>query len=230
MFNLVQLFFTGMVISFLGTLPLGALNISAMQLAVQEHVRNAIKFSMGVAIVEIFYVRISLTGIGWVVEHARIFYLLEWATVLLFLVLGVSSCKAAFKMGNDEKNVLLNNNIDRFVLGLSMSAVNPAQIPFWFMWSTYLLSTKVLVPDQLAFNIYTLGIGVGTLLGLALFIFAGKWVMNKVKGSHKWLNLAVGIVFLLSAIIQCYRVINKPLRERLQQKMIVTNNARPVIL
>lgn len=230
MFNLVQLFFTGMIISFLGTLPLGALNISAMQLAVQEHVRNAIKFSLGAALVEIMYVRISLTGISWVIDHGHIFYFFEWATVLIFLVLGISSCKAAFEKGNGEKNVLLNNNVDRFVLGLSMSAVNPAQIPFWFMWSTYLLSTKLLVPDELAFNIYTVGIGVGTLLGLALFIFAGKWVMKKVKASQKWLNVAVGIVFLISAAIQCYRVISKPLGERLQKNGVVTNKVTRVIL
>ena len=81
MFSLLAIFFTGMLISFLGSLPLGSLNVSAMQLAIAENTKNAIRFSLGVALVEILYVRLSLTGIGWVIAHRQWFYTLEWITV-----------------------------------------------------------------------------------------------------------------------------------------------------
>ncbi|MBC8035525.1 MAG: LysE family transporter [Chitinophagaceae bacterium] len=207
MYDFVTIFFTGMLISFLGTLPLGTLNVSAMQLSVQENTRNAVKFALGVALVEIIYVRISLKGMNWVMEHQTVFRVLEWITVLLFIVLAISSFRTARKKEGDQKNIVLKNNLDRFLLGFTMSAINPVQIPFWFIWSTYLLSNKFLLPKELHFNIYTAGIGIGTLIALAFFIFAGKWIITRLKASHRAINMVVGFVFLLSAGIQLYRLL-----------------------
>ena len=108
--------------------------------------------------------------------------------------------------------------MNRFWLGFTMSAINPVQIPFWFIWSTYLLSNKILLPLPLHFNIYTLGIGTGTLGGLAIFIFAGRWLLNKLKASNRVINIIVGIVFIVSAAIQLYRVLYKPFDQQLKSK------------
>jgi threonine/homoserine/homoserine lactone efflux protein len=217
MIEVVRIFITGLIISLLGALPLGTLNVTAMQISVQENSRNAIKFSLGVALVEIAYVRISLKGMDWVISHQQLFYILEWITVLLFIVLAISSFATA-KKSRDQKNILLNNKMNRFYLGFTMSALNPVQVPFWFIWSTYLLSTGVLHVEEIQFNFYTAGIGVGTLIGLGIFIFAGKWLVNKLQASHRAINIAVGIIFVISAIIQFYRVVNKPMEEQFKGK------------
>jgi hypothetical protein len=62
--KLVRIFFTGLFISFLGTLPLGTLNIAAMQIAVSDGVAPALYFVLGALIIEIIYVRISLVGMA----------------------------------------------------------------------------------------------------------------------------------------------------------------------
>ncbi len=221
MFNLLKVFFTGMFISFLGALPLGSLNVSAMQIAITENTRNGVKFALGVALVEILYVRLSLKGIDWILANQRVFYILEWVTVFLFIVLAISSFLTARKTVGEKKNMLLNNRMNRFWLGFIMSAINPVQIPFWFIWSTYLLSNKILLPTEIEFNTYTIGIGIGTLTGLALFIFAGKWLINKLNASHRMINLIVGIVFLVSAAIQLYRVLSKPFNEQLRTTPVI---------
>jgi threonine/homoserine/homoserine lactone efflux protein len=210
MLDLIRVFFVGMGISFLGSLPLGSLNVAAMQIGVQENLRNAFKFSVGVMLVEVIYVRLSLTGMNWVVEHKTLFKVLEWATVVLFVVLAISSFMAARKSSQQKKNILLNNKADRFLLGMFMSAINPVQIPFWFLWSTYLLSNKVLLPEGGQFTSYTIGIGIGTLLGEAAYIFGGRWLIQKLNAGQRAINIVVGIVFIVSAIIQLYRVAFKP--------------------
>jgi len=216
MFSLVAIFFIGMLISFLGSLPLGSLNVSAMQVAITENIKKAILFSLGVALVEILYVRLSLQGIDWVIAHRQLFYMLQWITVFLFIALAASSFWAAGKKDTQAKNILLNNKMNRFWLGFTMSAINPVQIPFWFIWSTYLLSNKILLPLPLHFNVYTIGIGTGTLAGLALFIFAGRALMNKLKAGNRVINIIVGIVFIVSAAIQLYRVLYKPFDQQLK--------------
>ncbi len=219
--ELIKVFFTGMLISFLGALPLGSLNVTAMQLAIAENTARAVKFSLGVALVEIIYVRISLKGMDWVIEHQGLFYLLEWVTVFLFFVLAISSFITMRKKTAQPKNILLNNPLNRFWLGFVMSAINPVQIPFWFIWSTYLLSNKVLLPNEATFNIYTIGIGTGTLIGLAIFIYSGKWLVNKLNASNRIINLVVGFVFLISAFIQLYRVLHQPFRDQLKQSALI---------
>ena len=218
MIEALKVCMTGFLISLLGTLPLGSLNVAAMQVAVQENVKNAIRFSLGVALVEIIYVRVSLQGMNWVVENQTLFRILEWCTVGLFLVLAISSFIVAGKK-TEQKNILLNNKVNRFVLGVSMSAINPVQIPFWFIWSTYLMSNGVLKAVPLQFNLYTLGIGVGTIAGLAFFVFGGKWLVSKLKASQKAINLTVGIIFIISAAIQLYRLVNEPAGHQFKKKV-----------
>jgi small neutral amino acid transporter SnatA (MarC family) len=53
---------------------------------------------------------------------------------------------------------------------------------------------------------------------LGIFIFAGKWLVNKLQASHRAINIAVGIIFVISAIIQFYRVVNKPMEEQFKGK------------
>ncbi|MEO6704624.1 MAG: LysE family transporter, partial [Ginsengibacter sp.] len=115
--RLVKIFFWGLIISFLGSLPLGTLNVAAMQISVQESIRNAVYFSLGSLLVEMVYVRISLVGINWVRKQKRIFRWMEWIALLIVIALAVGSFVAAMQPQH-AKNIMLNNNINRFFLGV----------------------------------------------------------------------------------------------------------------
>lgn len=199
--------FTGMLISFLGQIPLGNMNITSTQLSVQEGFKQAWKFGLGIALVEVIYLRLALTGMDWIVQHPMLFLVMGWLTVVLFLTLGIISFITAKIEKENKKGLLLQSNINRFVLGLSMSAVNPAQIPFWFIWSTYLIEHKWLEPVEWQYNVFTLGAGLGTLVGEALYIHGGKWLVQKLKASNRFLNMLMGFVFIITALIQLYKMI-----------------------
>ena len=78
------------------------------------------------------------------------------------------------------------------------------------------------------FNIYTMGIGAGTLLGLALFIFAGRWLLLRLHTSQRAINIIVGIVFFISAVVQVYRLLYKPLNDQLHNKPALVISLQPV--
>ena len=173
--KLVKIFFWGIFISFLGSLPLGTLNVAAMQIGIQESIINAIYFSLGSLLVEMVYVRLSLVGIDWIRKQKKLMKAMEWITLAIILALAAGSFIAASKDGGDSKNVFLQNNMHRFLLGMFMSALNPVQIPFWFGWSAVLFTKKILLPVHAHYNVYIIGIGLGTLLGNAVFIFGGRF-------------------------------------------------------
>ncbi len=201
----------GWLVSFLGQLPLGNTSITSTQIAVDEGFKNGWLFSVGVAIVEVIYLRIALSGMNWVVEHEVFFNVLNWLAILLFLALGIFSILAAGKKNEEKKALLLNNQLNRFVLGVTMSAVNPIQIPFWFTWSISLIKSGLLNPSGEYYNLFTIGAGLGTIAGLALYMYAGKWLIKKLNASHSGVNKFMGAVFIFTAVLQFYKVVISPL-------------------
>jgi threonine/homoserine/homoserine lactone efflux protein len=206
--RLLRIFITGLTISFLGTLPLGTLNIAAMQIAITDGISPAMYFVVGALLVEMIYVRVSLVAMSWVFRHKRLFRWLEWISIAIILALAVSSFVAAADPVV-KKNVLLSSGVHRFWLGVLMSALNPVQIPFWFGWSTVLFSKNVLEHKTSHYNTYTGGIGSGSFIGNLVFIFGGRFIVDVLNTNQKILHWIIGGIFLLTAVILTIKVLRK---------------------
>jgi threonine/homoserine/homoserine lactone efflux protein len=207
---MIYILFIGFIVSFLGQLPLGNMSFTSTQICIQEGVKKAWQFAFGVAIVEMVYLRFALTGMDWIVKHRTWFIALGWLTVAMFFVLGILAFYTANKQKGEKKALLLNNKLNRFILGLMMSALNPVQIPFWFLWTSTFIQTKVLPVEMPAFNLFTIGAGAGTLTGLAVYIHGGNWLVTKMNTSNKTLNKVMGVIFIITALIQLWRMLYQP--------------------
>jgi threonine/homoserine/homoserine lactone efflux protein len=205
MHPLLKIFFTGLLVSFIGSLPLGTLNIAAMQISVSDGVTAAMLFSIGSLLVEIIYVRISLVAMDWIRKQDKVLKALEWVTLIIVLALAVSSFYSALHP-KVEKNFVLDSPLPKFVLGMVMCAVNPVQIPFWFGWSTVLFTKKVLLPRNDHYNSYIIGIGIGTFIGNCIFIFGGLLIASKINNNQHILNWIIGGIFALTALIQAWKM------------------------
>jgi threonine/homoserine/homoserine lactone efflux protein len=206
--KLFRVFTTGMFISFLGTLPLGSMNIAAMQISVSDGIRPAIYFALGALIVEMIYVRVSLVAMDWVRKRQKLFRYLEWATVVIIAALAVTSFIAAADP-QVKKNVILSNTLHRFWLGTGMSAINPVQIPFWFGWSAALFSKGVLQPRNGHYNAYISGIGLGTFAGFACFIFGGRLLVDSLNANQSVVQWIIGGIFAVTALILLLKILRK---------------------
>lgn len=195
----------GFLISALGSLPLGALNITAMQVALSGGLVNGIFFSLGVALVEVLYVRISLVGIHWLLRHEALLRVMDWVAVIIVLLLAAGSFNAAMHP-SAGKSFILNTRLPFFVLGLLMSALNPVQLPFWLGWSSFLFTRKILKPRADFYNWYTAGIGAGTLAGLAVFVYGGRFLVDVFHARQAFINYALGIVFLITVLLQIIKI------------------------
>lgn len=205
---MLKIFLTGLLISFLGSLPLGTLNVAAMQISVTDGINPAILFSLGSLLAEIIYVRASLVAMDWVRKQEKLFKILEWVTLLIVAALAASSFYAALNPSVKE-NIILSSTLPRFWLGLMMSALNPVQIPFWFGWSTVLLAKKILQPETSHYNSYIAGIGIGTLAGNCVFILGGQLAADNLNNKQSILNWVIGGVFTITALIQLWKIFTK---------------------
>lgn len=206
--SIFRVFYSGLSISFFGSMVIGTISMSAMQIAITEGVRPAINFSIGSIVAEVIYVRVLLVALGWLRQQERIFKIMEWIAVLIVIVLAVGSFKAALGH-HGAKNVLLSHTMHRFFLGFTMRSISPAAIPFWLGWSSMLYAKGILQHKRGFYNGYLFGIGIGTLLAHFIFIFGGKLAVEKLNASQDVLNLIIGCVFSVTAIIQIWKILAK---------------------
>ncbi len=205
----IRLFFVGMMVSFIGSLPLGTLNIAAMQISIANGYISALWFAFGMLLVEIIYVRLSLVAMDKIRKQEKVLRAMEWITLIIIIALAVFSFVAAANLDRNSSNILLSNGMPRFFLGVLMSAINPVQFPFWFGWSTVLYAKKILLPQNDHYNVYILGISIGTFLGTCIFIFGGQLIVNKLNANQNILQYIIGIIFSITAITQIWKMWKK---------------------
>lgn len=201
----IRIFFIGMLISCLGTLPLGVLNITAMQLTITKGLYAGLAFSAGALLVEMGYVRLSMVAMDWVRKQVKLIRWLEWFTLVILILLAIGSFLQASATQQGEV-ATVKHNLPPFVLGVLLSAINPVQIPFWFGWSSVLYSKKVLQPAPRFYYPYILGIGLGTFIGNAVFIFGGRLLVDVLKNKTALIHWVIGGVFVVTAIIQAWKM------------------------
>ncbi|MFM9909241.1 MAG: LysE family translocator [Chitinophagaceae bacterium] len=209
-----------MVISFLGSLPLGPLNLITTYISVSDGANAAILFSAGCIVAELIFVRLALTAMKWLSQRQSFFKTLEWITVIIILLLAFFSFKAAIQ--KTEFSSAMPTTINHhFWAGILFSAVDPMKIPFWFLWSTFLMGNKTLLPNNSNYNFYVVGIGLGSLFGFLVFIYGGNYLISIIKTHQNIINWSIGGILLLTAIIQIYRI-----RNRKDEKLNESNKAK----
>jgi threonine/homoserine/homoserine lactone efflux protein len=208
MHPLIRVYLMGLLVSFLGSLPMGTLNVAAMQISVSDGVLSAMQFSLGSLLVEAVYVRLSLVAMDWVRKQEKIFRILEWVTLAIVVVLAIASFYAAMHP-SVQKNVFLSSTLPFVVMGATMCAVSPGQIPFWFAWSTVLFTKKILLPKNSYYNTYILGIALGTFGGNCVFIFGGQLVADKLNHRQDIVNWVIGSIFAATALFQLWKIVKK---------------------
>lgn len=207
--KLIKIFWWGFIISFLGSLPLGTMNVTATNISIQKGPHDAFVFSVGTLVIEAACVYVVLLALQWVDKHQRLFRIFEWTTALLILTLSVSCIIAAIKMKSFGNSVFTRADLPPFVLGLLLSILNPLHIPFWFGWSTVLVTKKILIPRQKFFIFYLAGISLGTIAGFDVFIYGGNYIVQQLSDRENILNWVVGLVLLLTAVIKVYKIRKK---------------------
>ena len=196
----LQYLLTGLLISLSGSLPLGNLNVAAMQIAAKHSLNKAVWFAVGVTAIEMMYLRLTLGLLNLLAGYERLFYLFRALTIVLLLVLAVGSFIAARSKAG--KHVILDSTGNKLVLGATMSILNPMQVPFWLGWAVYLLSRSLLVATSGVYNIFTAGAGMGTFAALLLFILAGRKFSVFMITHRASVNIAMGCLFGILALFQ----------------------------
>lgn len=207
------IFFWGFVISFLGSLPPGAINIAAEQISLQQGKQAAMIYAIGSMLAEVIIVRLTLSGVKQIIRHLRLFYLLELCTALILLALSAGCFIAAINM-TGISNILPGYYLPPFKTGVLLSAFNPLHIPFWLGWTSLLMNRNVLSPNGKQYNWYVAGIGIGTMIGFITFIYTAEYLISSFQNNQFVICMLLGITVLIIFLLHIRRMLLLPIADR----------------
>lgn len=205
----IKIFYWGMLISFLGSLPPGVMNIVATQISGKQGAGAAMVYAVGSMLAEVIIIRIALSGMSWLTRRQKFFQVLEWMTAGLLVVFSITCFIAADSM-QDFPIILPVLVLPPFLTGAVISAVNPLHIPFWLGWSTVLINKGILAPGPKQYNWYISGIATGTISGFIIFIFGGQYLIKAFHSNQFLINCIIGTALFITAFIQIRKMIFVP--------------------
>lgn len=204
-----SIFYRGMFISFLGSLPPGVMNIVAIDIAGKQGNKAAFLYAAGSMLAEVLVVAIALTIMNWLLKRKRFFEVLEWITVIL-LGLFATGCFLAAGTMQEITSFIPVISLPAFLAGVVISLFNPMHIPFWLGWSSYLVSKGIPVNERRSYLLYIAGIATGTMGGFTVFIYGGYAVIEIVNSNSAVFNYILGVFLLLLSVLQAGKLVLVP--------------------
>lgn len=187
-------FLIGVVVNFIGYVPLGNVNLTVVQLTINRGVKAAMYFIVSFSIVEFFFTYTIMYFADWFASQQRLLYWLDWILIFVFLLLGFLSWFNTQKTKNVDYS--LNDSIK---YGIILGIVNPMQIPFWMIGGTYMISKGWIEIGHGALAVFSLGSAVGSFLCLFGFSRFSKYLNERFAFSSKIINRSIAVVFFALA-------------------------------
>lgn len=192
----------GFLISLVGTLPLGYLNVISLQLLLENGHSASIQFISGIIFIEIFVLKVVSFGAKWLIKQQKLLLFIDVFTILFF-----SSIAYYFyaTIGNEQSFSLTQLQLAQtpFVLGLLLNSLNFMQWPYWSGVFLYLFRTKKIKSSGNQNNFFIFGAIIGTFTGMFLFAETGNYFLIDSKAIiGKYLNTIFSILFSALSFIQ----------------------------
>lgn len=203
----------GFGISFVGSIPLGYLNLVGLQWYREDDILPLTQYLLGVVVVEILVIYVALTFASKLILKTTWKRAISWFSLLFLLGLAFTFYQ---NKTSEENTVILPTVVYTtapFLVGLTLSSLNFAQIPFWFSWNLYLINNRYIQKQSSKILFFLVGAGFGTFSGMFTLILGLKQTLQYAKKNINFENY-IGHVFLLLAIIQGVMIVRDYRKEK----------------
>lgn len=192
----LQVLVIAFIVSFVGSIPPGTINITSMQLSVLDHKRAALFFALAASLTELVYAGVTvrfqmlLNSYPFFTENFQII------TAIAMIVLGVLNLFVKSKSSSFLSKTEILKGRNGFKRGVILGILNPLTIPFWLTVTAYLQSNHWIQLDGIYFWWYVLGISSGT-FGLLLLVNKIGTRFTHIADNDLLVHKLPGIIFII---------------------------------
>jgi hypothetical protein len=199
----------GFLVSFIGSIPLGYLNIVGYEIYNKSGIISTSLYLLGVICVEFLVIFGTLFFADKLNKNEKLLKTIELFSILFMFVLAY----VFYTNGNDEqtnKTIFSTVSQNFFFSGILFSSLNFIQIPFWLSWNLYLVNRDYIEISKNRKYFYVFGTLVGTFLGMLILILSLYYFANQVDFLSRYLmKIIIPLVFVLLGILQTVKFYKK---------------------
>ncbi len=182
--------------SFIGTIPPGTINLSIIQLGLDQRMSAAWRFAFAASIIEYFYAWLAVKFEKLILSSPVIEENFQLITAIVMLSLGIASLYSARK----PSPLVQKFNESGFRRGIVLGILNPLALPFWVAMTAYIKSQKWLdLSTEFELHSYLMGVALGGLALLMLLAYLANRVVRYFQ-ENKWLRNIPGVTLLLLGV------------------------------
>lgn len=212
--KLLKNILVGFAISFIGSIPLGYLNLIGFQIYAASNFNQLNLYLFGVLCIEAIVIYTTLKLSSKVAMNPK------WKNYIsvfsFFFLLGIALL--TYNSASNESNVLDKYNsylsYSALISGLILSCLNFAQIPFWMSWNLYLTNENYIISHGKKGLFYIFGTIVGTYFGMLAIIFSISAAKNENYISPTFFSKYIWVIFFVLAIFQLFQIFRNKLKSK----------------
>ena len=203
---LKNLFF-GFLVSFLGSLPLGYLNIIGVEVYTNYFLESLMFYLIGVLCVEAVVIYFTIVFANQLIANKKWMKNIDFFAVLFLLGLAFLFFRGASPSIQQSDYIKDYIQYSTFVIGMVLCAFNFLQIPFWVGWNLFLLNANRIDLQGTLKLYYIVGTLVGTFFGMLLAIVVLSELSTVDFSFTRYiLPVVVPVFFLVLAALQARKV------------------------
>lgn len=202
--------FVGFLVSFIGSIPLGYLNIVGYEVYKNFGLNETIFYLLGVISIEFFVIYFTLLFANKLIENKKLIKFIEAFSVIFMFLLAYVFYSSASKEASSQTVLEKYVDYSPFVVGIILSCLNFIQIPFWTSWNLYLLNGNYIEVSKSRKYFYVFGTVFGTFLGMLVLILSLDYVTNQTDFLAKYLmKVIIPLVFIILGLVQGFKFYKK---------------------
>ena len=203
---LKNLFF-GFLVSFLGSLPLGYLNIIGVEVYTNYFLESLIFYLIGVLCIEAVVIYFTIVFANQLITNKKWMKNIDFFAVVFLVGLSFLFFKGASPSIQQSDYIKDYIQYSTFVIGMVLCAFNFLQIPFWVGWNLFLLNANRIDLQGTLKLYYILGTLVGTFFGMLLAIVVLSELSTVDFSFTRYiLPVVVPVFFLVLAALRARKV------------------------
>ena len=197
--------------SFIGTLPLGMLNLTVLQLSLANRQKQAVAFSLGATVIEFAQIGITLLGMNVLLGIPQLSNIFSIVSIPILIYLAFQNFKKDpnTEGTNPETSGGQLTPKSTFYQGIVLGFANVVVYPFWILWGNVFVQNGWLTPTPMAYCYFSFAAAVGTFGAFLFFILLGKILWKRLTRLQGTIDKLIAFTFLGFAAFQFYTVLVK---------------------
>ena len=202
--------FIGFFVSFIGSIPLGYLNVVGYDVFKKFGLNETVSYLLGVISIEFFVIFFTLLFANQLIANHKLLKFIEGFSVVFMFALAFVFYTSAFSETTNPSVLERYVKYSPFVVGLILSSLNFIQVPFWTSWNLYLLNGNYIEISKSRKYFYIFGTVFGTFSGMLVLIFSLNYLTLEFEFFKLFLfQFIIPIVFVALGIFQGFKFYKK---------------------